>query len=193
LVDRQGKSLIQLRHKMNGNCFVQAMAGEWIPLQSSLIDAEVFFRVGGFTANCLATQDVDLCRKIALIGDLVGMDDLVSCIGMGTRGSSTDTLHGPEYSRRARELILEEEAVWQRLYDSACSVEWLGKIPRIYLTSMVWNIQHRRYTSALSRCVYGIASLLVSGKNIFSLSFWKALIRPYSSPTFERAFEEAKL
>src|SRR5919106_2139768 len=30
LVNRQNDPLIQLRHELKGNCFVQAMAGEWI-------------------------------------------------------------------------------------------------------------------------------------------------------------------
>lgn len=47
LVDRRGQALIQLKHAMQGNCFTQVMAGEWIPLQSSLIEAEAFFAVGG--------------------------------------------------------------------------------------------------------------------------------------------------
>jgi glycosyltransferase involved in cell wall biosynthesis len=57
LVDRQQKPLIQLRHGMNGNCFIQVMAGEWIPLQSSLIDAETFFKVGGFNQSISGPED----------------------------------------------------------------------------------------------------------------------------------------
>ena len=193
LIDRQGCPLIQLHHNMGGNCFVQVMAGEWIPLQSSLIDAEAFCAVGGFAPNCLATQDVDLCRRIALIGDLIGTDSLVSCIGMGSQGSSTDYKRAHEYSRRARESILESGGVWSRLHRSAHSSEWRGKISRIYMTSTIWNLQHRKFAIALTRVTTGAASFIFAGRHLFSLAFWNALTHHYSSPTFERGFEEVKL
>ena len=191
LVDRQGCPLIRLRHEMNGNCFVQVMAGEWIPLQSSFIDSKAFFTIGGFTHNLLATQDVDLCRRIALNGKLCGTTELVSCIGMGTEGSTTNYQRGPELSRWAREYILNDSKVWSRLWGSACSTEWQGRIPRIYLTSMIWNLRCKKLLPALSRAIYGSAGLLLAGKSLLCLDFWKSLFHSYSSPTFQRGFEEA--
>src|SRR5258706_696371 len=70
LVDRQGNPLIELHHGLNGNCFVQVLAGEWIPLQASLIPAEAFFEVGGFDLRLSGSEDIDLCRRIALTHDL---------------------------------------------------------------------------------------------------------------------------
>ena len=47
LVNRSEEPIIQLNHDIQGNCFVQVMAGEWIPLQSSIIRSSDFFEVGG--------------------------------------------------------------------------------------------------------------------------------------------------
>jgi glycosyltransferase involved in cell wall biosynthesis len=49
LVQRDGKDLIRLHHGFHGNCFLPAMSGEWIPLQSSLIERRLFHRLGGFS------------------------------------------------------------------------------------------------------------------------------------------------
>jgi glycosyltransferase involved in cell wall biosynthesis len=69
LVDRKGKELIQLDHGLRGNCFTQIMAGEWIPLQSSLILSESFFQIGGFSPSLAGPEDIDICRKMALHGE----------------------------------------------------------------------------------------------------------------------------
>lgn len=189
LVDRSAKPIIQLHHGMQGNCFVQVMSGEWIPLQSSLILAEAFFAVGGFTPLVFATQDVDLCRRILLHGDLAGTPEIVACIGMGSEGSSTDHARGPQYSRWAREKILNEPGVFSRLYASANSSHWKGRFVRIYLTSILWNLRHRRALTAASRALYSLAGFATVGTDIFRVDFWRALTSRYISPTFLSGFD----
>ncbi|NJN43454.1 MAG: glycosyltransferase [Anaerolineae bacterium] len=76
LVDREHKPIIHLRHGLTGNCFTQIMAGEWIPLQSSFIPAEVFFNLRGFLPGLSSMQDVDLCRRAALAGDFAETEKL---------------------------------------------------------------------------------------------------------------------
>jgi glycosyltransferase involved in cell wall biosynthesis len=44
LVDRRDVPLIQLHHGLEGDGFLPVMAGEWIPLQSSLIASDAFLR-----------------------------------------------------------------------------------------------------------------------------------------------------
>ena len=190
LVDRQGKPIIQLHHGLQGNCSVQIMAGEWIPLQTSFILAPAFFAIGGFTPLVFATQDVDLCRRISLRGDLAGTDALVACIGMGSQGSSTDYDRGPQYSRWAREKILDEPGVFTRLRLSANSPFWQGRLVRTYLTSVVWNLQRRRPFMAASRLLYGLAGLALAAPCALSPEFWRALRGRYISPTFTRGFAE---
>lgn len=191
LVDRAGNPLLQLHHGMQGNSYVQIMAGEWIPLQSSFIDAGAFFAVGGFTPGVLATQDVDLCRRIALHGDLAGTRALVSCIGMGTQGSSTDYDRAPQYSRWAREKILDQPGVFARLRSSDPGPYWRGRITRLYATSLIWNLRHARPFTALSRGLYTLASLFVAGPALLAGEYWKAVRSAYQSETFSRGRQEA--
>lgn len=143
--------------------------------------------------NLFATQDVDLCRRIALHGNLAGTTDLVACIEMGTEGSATDYHRAPTLSRQARESILNEAGVWPRLRASAHSSAWQGKIARIYLTSSVWNFKRRKIFIAASRATWGVAGFISAGKGLFAPDFWHAVTHPYSSPTFLRGFEEAQL
>ena len=55
----------ELNLRKSGNCFAQVMAGEWIPLQASLVDRQTFLRHGGFHPRLLATQDLDLARRFS--------------------------------------------------------------------------------------------------------------------------------
>lgn len=193
LVDRQGRPIIQLRHELNGNCFSQIMAGEWVPLQTSLIRSTSFFAIGGFAPLVMVSQDVDLCRRIALHGDLAGTPDLVACIGMGSEGSSTDYQNLAFYSRRARERILDEPRVFSRMRASAGASEWHGRIARTYLTSAIWNLQRRRLFTALSRGAYGLAGVALAGRHLLSPAYWGAVARAYDSVAFRKGFEEARV
>lgn len=191
LVDRQDQPLIELHHGMNGNCFVQVMAGEWIPLQASFIKTEAFFACGGFTPLVHGPEDVDLVRRIALRGDIAGTRAIVACIGMGTECSSTDYNRSPQYSRWAREKILNEPGVFTRLRASACDSYWQGRLVRIYLTSVIWNLQYRKGFAAASRGVSGAVGFLLAGPHIFGAAFWRGLKSPYISWTFLRGFDAA--
>jgi hypothetical protein len=68
---------------------------------------------------------------------------------------------------------------------------WRGRALRIYLTSAVWNIQHRRLFTAASRAYFSLASVLTAGRDVFSRKFWQAVSQPYASLTFERGIQEA--
>ncbi|HEX7976834.1 MAG TPA: glycosyltransferase family A protein [Anaerolineales bacterium] len=191
LVDRHETPLIDLYPGMGGACFIQVMAGEWIPLQASLIRTDAFLAVGGFTPGMHATEDVDLCRRIALRGDLAFSQELVARISMGRENSSTDVSRASEFSRRAREKILNEPGVFNRMRFSAESSDWLGRITRIYLTSALWNVRHRRGFTAASRMMYGAASLLLAGRSLFSARYWQAVARTYQSETFAHGFQKS--
>jgi glycosyltransferase involved in cell wall biosynthesis len=193
LVDRQGKPILQLHHGMHGNCFIQVMSGEWIPLQASWIRTTAFFAAGGYTALIDGAEDVDLSRKIVLRGDMAGVEAIVALIGMGTEGSSTDYNKAPDYSRWAREKILNEPGVLPRLLDSARQPAWHGRIPRIYLTSAVWNMRNGKGFTAISRALFGAASVVMAGKYLLSPEYWRALSRSYQSVTFAKGQTEASL
>lgn len=186
LVKRNGSKLIQLQHEIQGNCFLQAMAGEWIPLQSSLIEAELFHRLGGFSTLITGPEDIDLFRRICLYGDVAGTSSLIANIERGEAGSTTNYNQHSALSRLAREQILDDPVAFHRMKVSATSGYWLGRMLRIYFTSVIWNLQHKRLAIAASRLVAGLAVIVLSHFRIASLSFWNAILKPYQSPTFAR-------
>jgi glycosyltransferase involved in cell wall biosynthesis len=192
LVDRNGNKLIQLHHEISGNCFLQAMAGEWIPLQSSLIDARLFHEIGGFNPLLTGPEDIDLLRRISLHGEVAELNRLVACIEMGNQGSTTNYITHPELSRWAREQILDFSGSFSRMRAGANSSFWYGKFTRIYLTSIIWGIQHKRLFTALSRFFNGMWGMTLSGRFALSRDFWRSLIQPYQSITFEKGIQEAR-
>ena len=186
LVERNGNKLIQLQHEIHGNCFLQAMAGEWIPLQSSLIEAKLFHQLGGFSAFITGPEDIDLLRRICLYGNVAGTSSLIASIERGESGSTTPYGRHPELSRLAREQILDDRFAFRRMKESATSGYWLGRMSRIYFTSVIWNLRHKRIAIAASRLASGLAVIALSHYRIASGDFWNALLKPYQSPTFAR-------
>lgn len=193
LVDRNGKELIRLENGLRGNCFTQIMAGEWIPLQSSIISSEIFFKIGGFSPSLMATEDIDLCRRIALHGEFDFTQNVVAYIEMGEETSTTDYSKSLTTARESREMILDQPGVFRRLRDSAGSNSLTGRMVRIYLTSAAWNLQTRKITKVFSRLVFAVLCFLYSGRSIFRSGYWRAISNPYTSDTFLRGFQEADL
>lgn len=192
LVDRLDKPIIQLRHGLSGNCFAHVMAGEWIPLQASLIRAETFFAVGGFNPLLSGPEDIDLLRRVALHGDLAETDRLVAYIARGEDGSTTDYGCHAEMRRWSRERTLDAPGVFARFRGSADSSYLRGRVLRVYMTSVVWNLQHRRPFAGASRAASGLAILALAGRHVLSRSYWRALARAYDNQTFLRGFQEAR-
>ncbi len=186
LVERDGSELIQLHHDIQGNCFLQAMAGEWIPLQSSLVEAKLFHKLGGFSALITGPEDIDLFRRICLHGDIIGTSDLIANIERGDAGSTTNYNRHPEVSRWARERILDDSGAFLRMKEGATSGFWLGRMLRVYFTSAVWNVRRKRISVAGSRLIHGLAVIFPGNFRMLSKDFWKAFLKPYQSPTFER-------
>jgi glycosyltransferase involved in cell wall biosynthesis len=186
LVNRNGSPLIQLHHKMEGNCFLPAMAGEWIPLQSSLIKAELFHGLGGFSPLITGPEDIDLFRRICLCGQVAGTSSLIASIERGDAGSTTNYSRHSELSRLAREQILDDPAAFDRMKENATSGFWLGRMLRIYFTSSLWNLKHRRLAFAASRLASGLGVIVLGHVRTLTAEFWNALLTSYQSPTFAR-------
>lgn len=191
LVDRKNNPLIQLRHGLQGNCFVQVMAGEWIPLQSSFVERRTFMRIGGFNPLLTGPEDIDLLRRVLLDEDVAETPNLIAHVIMGMEGSTTDYVRHPQASRWSREGILDAPNAHRKMHSSPTNPFWHGRILRVYLTSIIWNMQHRRLFTAASRVFFSIASLLTAGKDIFTKNYWKAVSQPYASITFEKGVQEA--
>ena len=189
LVKRDGSKLIQLHHGIQGNCFLQVMAGEWIPLQSSLIDAKLFHQLGGFSPLLTGPEDIDLLRRICLHSDVAETPNLIAYIERGELGSTTDYDQHPEMSRRARESILNTSGVFQRMKAGASTSDWFGKFLRIYVTSLVWNLRRKRIAVVFSRLLFSVIILMAAHSRILSKGFWKSFLSSYQSPTFARGIE----
>jgi glycosyltransferase involved in cell wall biosynthesis len=191
LVDRRGHPILELRHGVSGNCLVQAIAGEWIPLQASIIDASAFFAAGGFNPLISGPEDIDLLRRLCLQGTLAGTPNVVARISWGAESSTTDHERHPAQSRWARERILNQPGVLARMRASAGSSYWQGRILRAYLTSLAWNVRRRRLLVAASRAACGLAGLALAGRRALSPAFWRAATRPHASEAFAEGLREA--
>jgi glycosyltransferase involved in cell wall biosynthesis len=189
LVDQQGKPILQLQHKLTGNGFLPTLAGEWIPLQASLVEARAFFTAGGFNPLIAGPEDIDLLRRIALHHDLAETPAIVAAISWRTTGSTTDYERHPEQSRWAREKILDAPSAFGRMRASAHSGYWHGRLVRTYLTSAVWNLQRRRPLIAGGRAGFGLLGLLNAGRHALAPDFWQALTKSYASETFRNGVE----
>jgi glycosyltransferase involved in cell wall biosynthesis len=192
LVDRQSNPTIVLRHGLQGNCFIQAMAGEWIPLQASIIERNIFFKIGGFNPLLTGPEDIDLLRRVLLVGEVAETQNLIANVIMGGEGSSTDYVQHPHESRLAREDILDAPNTFQRMRTSASGSIWFGRMLRVYLTSAVWNLMHRRFSHALSRIFHAILNLIMAGISLLSKDFWLSVLNSYQSFAFERGIQEAR-
>ena len=189
LVDGQGNNLFKLDHPLNGNCFIQVIAGEWISLQASIVKTEAFFRIGGFNQLISASEDNELIRKLALNYDLESTSEVVAFKVMDRAKSTTDWSVHSSQSRWGRELILDQTSVFNRLQDSIQQCKgnrsyWYGKSVRLFLTSSYWNISNRRLFKSISRFLFAISNFFLSGYHIFSIEFWRAIFRPHISIPF---------
>jgi len=192
LVDRQHHPLIQLRHNLHGNCFVQAMSGEWIPLQASWIERETFMRIGGFNPLLAGPEDIDLLRRLLLEEEIAETPNIVAHVIMAGEGSTTNYARHPRSSRWAREAILETTGAYNRIVSSAVNSFWHGRISRVYLTSTMWNLQHWRPFTAMGRMLFFIVAMLHGGTDLFTKDFWQAVVKPYASIAFEKGHGDAK-
>jgi glycosyltransferase involved in cell wall biosynthesis len=192
LVDRQDQPTIQLQHGLNGPCFLQVMAGEWIPLQSSLVDRGIFMKAGGFNALISGPEDIDLLRRVLLETDIAEMPELAAYVVRGEEGSTTDYSQHAHASRWAREAIIESPNAFARMRTSAPSPFWHGRMLRVYLTSLVWNLKQNRFFTAASRLLHALASIVVANRFLFTNQYWSAISGPYQSFTFERGYEAVR-
>lgn len=191
LVDRGSNNLFQLHQGLSGNAFAQVLAGEWLPLTSSIVRSDAFFAAGGFNPLLPTAEDFDLCRRILLRGDVAGTETAVACHSIGKGSSTLPRSRDDEFSQWARETVLEESGVLARMLDSANGPFWHGRICRAYLTSAVWNMAHKNRLVSINRLLIGILRLALSVQYYGSTKFWVALTRRYQSSTFEAGKTDA--
>ncbi len=182
LIDATNQPLPQIGLDRSGNCSVQIMAGEWIPMGSYIVSNELFFSAGGFNPLASPGEDIALCRQLALRSDFVASEETVVFLDRGDH-SSTDYTLAWELSRRYRERALDHDGAFGRLRSSADDGYWKGRLTRIYLTSTIWNIKHRQPVPAAMRFLKGVISFTLSGVNLFTRSFWSGVTSTHVSRT----------
>ncbi|MCO5204289.1 MAG: glycosyltransferase family 2 protein [Anaerolineae bacterium] len=189
LVTRDGTPIMTLKYGLDGRRgFVSTMAGELIPLQSSLIRSDAFHRVEGFDPTIVGPENIDLARRVLLYETLAETPQLISCVERGDLGSTTDVDRLGALLHRSRENVLTRSGVWRALRVSADNRPyWHGRIIILYLGSAAWNVRHRLFLTALGRAGFAGLSAVASLRYAVSRDFWRALIRPFRSPTFTQA------
>lgn len=191
IVDGQLNPLAEINSHLNGNCFAQIMGGAWAPIQASMIRASTFFEIGGFSPFICGTEDEDLCRRAAQQGDFANSSQVVACLFRGqTWNTSTNYLRAPEDVKYSRDLILSQPGVFQRLRASANSHYWHGRVLRVYLSTISWNLKRKRVFTALSRIFYSLAVLALSTPRFFSSQYWSGLRAHHVPDTLHFVIEE---
>ena len=190
-----GVCLAEVNSRLSGNCFAQIMGGAWAPIQTSLIRNQAFFEVGGYNPMIIGTEDLDLCRRIAYVGDFANTPAPMACLTRGEQWqTSTDYGRAPADTLWSRDNVLSEPGAFKRLLLSADSAYWNGRIVRIYLSTIKWNWQQKRFTQAFSRTFFALAALFRTLPHLFSTGFWQGLRAhhvPGSLHFIVKAMEEA--
>lgn len=187
VVNNAGELVAEINPVEKGNFFVNALASEWLPLQSSLILSDVFIKIGGFAPlNSLlgGYEDIDLLRQIARYYDIDGVPQVVVNIRAGDRSTTTDYTNMLSQNRISREKTLDLPDAYTRFRASAKvnkdnAAYWHGRIIYYYLASLKLNLQNKRFFSAASRGSYAIVGLICASKYLLSPRFWNGIVRPH--------------
>lgn len=177
-VNEDGQVLTNVNLGESGNVFARLMSpGQWMPIQSVMIQAKAFFEIGGFEPQLLGAEDIHLCRRIALRYSLATTPIQVACMLRGKGWNTTfDYSNSVKYYRIGREMNLNEPGVFSRLHASVTSGFWHGRIVRIYLASMAWNLTHEQIFAAASRATSGAGSFILAGTRVLSRDFWRGIV-----------------
>jgi glycosyltransferase involved in cell wall biosynthesis len=185
LTNSQGVCLFQFNSQIGGNVMTQVMAGEWVPVQASLILAEAFFEVGGYDNTMPGAQDKDLMMRIALRYEIAGTPTPVAGILRGVWATVTDYSTIPIKWRRSSDRVLSQSGIFRRLWASAHNAYWHGRWLRVYLLSALYNARVGRLFTCCSRLAAAAAVMLLAGPRLLSPDFWKALTRTHLTAGFE--------
>jgi glycosyltransferase involved in cell wall biosynthesis len=187
MVDNSGAKIADIFPDETGNCFINLISWEWLPLQASIVDANAFFKVGGFaTLESLGGgfEDIHLTRQIAGKYAFLNVPELVACVRSGDTGTTTNYTDMFIQNRQSREKILETPGSYARLISSAGenpsrNAYWYGKVFYYLLVSAVKNLSAKRFFTAASRMCYAVLNLLLAGRYLFQNEFWHGATKPH--------------
>ena len=200
MVDNAGAKIADIFHDESGNCFINLISWEWLPLQASIVDANAFFKVGGFAMlESLkgGFEDIHLTRQIAGRYEFLNIPKLVACIRSGDTGSTTNIADMFIQNGQSREKILELPGSYQRLRSSARDNPtrngyWHGKVVYYSLVSAVKNLWARRFFTAGSRMLFALTGLLTAGRYLFQAEFWHGATKPHFPPVWQAIKDSGK-
>jgi glycosyltransferase involved in cell wall biosynthesis len=176
VVDENGRLLGETNSGVQGRCLAKIMGGAWVPIQSSLIRAEAFFRVGGYSPAIRGTEDQDLCRRIAAIAPFANTAMAVACLFRGADWqTSTDYSRAAEDTRLSRDSVVNQSGILRQMLASADNGYWRGRVVHVYLGLALWHMRRRRPFCAFSRAIHGLIAFLLSGRYVANRSFWQAM------------------
>lgn len=187
MTDNAGITVADLHPDEAGNCSIQMMAWEWLPLQASLIRSDAFFRVDGFASLPSlggGFEDVHLARQISLYYEMARTEQVVAAIRIGDVSSTTNYVTMFDQNRRSREKTIAASQTFRRLIDSARSNPsranyWFGKVLYYYMASMKWQMEERQFLTALNRGLYLLKGFALAGSRLYSSEFWQGVRRPH--------------
>ena len=189
MVDNAGEKITDIFPNEAGNCFINLISWEWLPLQASIVNANAFFKVGGFAM--LETlkggfEDIHLSRQIAAQFEFLSVPRLVACVRSGDSGSTTNYDDMFTQNNQSREKNLNSPGSYQRLISSAranpaLNGYWHGKVVYYLLGSAVKNFRSRRFFTAVSRMFFAVVGFLAAFRHLFHSSFWTGIMTPHYS------------
>jgi hypothetical protein len=186
-VNNAGNTIAEIYPRESGNCFIQLVSWEWLPLQASIIRSDAFFKVGGFApldSLLGGFEDIHLSRQIARYYDMAMTPKVVTCIRAGDLGSTTNYDDMFRQNRQSREKALSSPGAFTRMIKSAGSNPsgrsyWYGRIVYYYLGSVKRNLLQKRLFNAISRAVFALAGFAIAGRHILATRFWRGLLKPH--------------
>ena len=187
MVDNSGTKIADIFPDETGNCFINLISWEWLPLQASIVDANAFFKAGGFAMlESLkgGFEDIHLTRQIAHKYEFQNVPKLVACVRSGDTGSTTNYVDMFIQNRQSREKILGSPGSYHRLISSARNNPtrngyWQGKVVYYSLISAFRNLRARRLFTTGSRVLFALIGFLTAGRYLFQAEFWHGATRPH--------------
>lgn len=189
MVDNKDEKIVDIFPYENGNCLINLIAWEWLPLQASLVEVKAFFKVGGFAM--LETlrggfEDIHLSRQIAQNHEFMFLPKLITCIRSGDKNSTTNYTDMFIQNRQSREINLDMPGSYKRMVSSARGNKdhqeyWHGKIIYYLLVSAVRNFRERRFFTVVSRSFHVLAGIITAGKYLWHSDFWRGMTKPHFS------------
>ena len=170
---------------------LELISASALRFSSSLIQTRTFFEIGGFNTLICGTEDEDLCRRAAYHGEFANTSQVVACLFRGqTWNTSTNYLRAPEDVKYSRDLILSKPGAFQRYWKSTKSSYWHGRMLRVYLSTVSWNLKRKRLFTALSRALHSLNAFVLSVGDFPSSEYWAGLQADHVPDTLHFVMEE---